>query len=1248
MAIQYTSAQKTAICYGRGNLLLSAAAGSGKTATLTGRILHLLENGEAVLGEMLIVTYTRAAAAELRERIGARITEAAKKDNSRKMAQHLAAVSGAEISTIHSFLYRNLRPHFASLGLSPDFSIGDEAVMESLRQEAMRDTLDDFFDSAAENDRGADFITLADTLSGAKDASSLDKTLLTMANHITAAGNTPAVLLRYAEAAESGANAGFFTMPQSEPVKKRLLLLTDHIEKSCLYCMNAFCETPVVLEKYGEAAEGLLEYCDFLEKAVETNDYTAVRNALRDFTLLPLKRLSSKDATEASELFKDIREQCKKEIAKLTEKYFASPEEILAETLLRTALLLRTASAVLDAYFTAYRTKKYSHSLLDYNDLESFALTLFLDENGNPTDAAQEVGRKYKYIFIDEYQDTNRVQDAIFRALSGNAPRFMVGDIKQSIYRFRGAEPAVFSRYRDTWETICPDTAETPAFSPDDGRCLFMSENFRCDKTVVDFVNLVSDALFPNGGIPYTAEDALVFGKGGDTCVPAEICLVEKPLLTDEEPETDTNPEAEYVAARIAEMLAQDSIDGVRPIAPGDIAILLRSPDTGAGEYRAALAKRGIPVTLQNTSLLFTSPAVLLVLCLLHTADNPLSDIYTAGAMHSPLFGFTTDDLVRLHRFGGDVPLYAAVKMAVLPVEEWAFPGEPEEDAETDTKMFTEEPDAGIEMEQDAQEGYVDLPEALLQRCHRFLTAVDTLRDAARGMRANRFLDMIYREYALYDLPEVAENAAEQGNLQALYDLARRYESGSFGGIAGFLQYIEELKNREREKSPEEAGGAVTILSIHRSKGLEYPVVFLCECAKKRNTRDEEGDILYDADLGFGMRLPDPGGLVRCGTALRSGIGEKIRREGIEEEMRILYVALTRAKNRLIVTAKTKDAEAELEEYRRIAELVTPWRIADASSYMDWILTAVFRHGCSSCYVLKTVTGWHTAAETSAPVGGTAMEVQDMGLLEKLRNNCNFMYPYAHLTKIPAKLTVSRLYPTILDEEGNAEDTPLSRILDTLLEGEKTDIPAEEQPEASIPLPRFMTGMTDTVTPADRGTATHVFLQFADFPQLRDNGVDAELERLTEACYITPKMAENVYKGQLEKFRESALFRRMCNAQEIWREFRFNTAMAAAKFTGDPVLAEKLRADDIRLTIQGVVDCVFRDTDGHLVLVDYKTDHPYGEEFRNPALADDRLRQRHGDQLRYYCEICSQMFGESITETIIYSTALAREIPVNV
>lgn len=1263
--IQYTPAQNAAIHWNGGNLLLSAAAGSGKTATLTGRILWLLTHEDVSIREMCIVTYTRAAAAELRERIAARLREQVQETGSRHLAGQLAELSGAEISTIHAFLYRNLRPLFPALGLSPDFVIGDEAIMAQLRAEAMAEITDECFDRGE-----ADFLTLADTLSAARDTETLDKTLLEIDRALSSAGKTPDTLAEYAATLSATADCGadFFRLPQSEPLKARLTAALAHFCMAITETRMAF--TPEVETKYGPSADAFLDWLHRIETALAGDSYSAVRDALSDSRLPRLATIQSKNATLESLRFKELRNEGKKALETLRQSLFVFEPAQIPAVCTRTAALLTALAAVLSAYTERYRTKKRAKGLLDYGDLESFALALFLDGDGNPTPVAAEVGRKYKYIFIDEYQDTNDVQDAIFRAISPCAHRFLVGDVKQSIYRFRGAEPAVFSRYRDRWTPLSPEEAagKTDAdFAPDEGYSLFMSENFRCDRAVIELTNLVSALLFPHGAISYTDDDALLFGKGGDGAEAAEICLIEKPSRagadaedTEEEAEAgDTDdsgdaedPEAAYVAERIRDYLTHGLSDGT-PVTPEDIAILLRSPEASGEKYRTALAKRHIPVTSPNADPLFVSPAVLLALCMAYTADNPLRDIYVAGALHSPLFGLTTAELTEVHRQNPELPLYIAVETAASPAES--------PDAEAPAPSDTAQP---------------PLSPATIDKLRRFLAGLPEMRAWARNLTADRFFERLFAAYRFFELPEVAEDPMEARNLQSLYELSRKHGAG---GVSAFLQITETLRDNARMENESVSG--VTLTSIHKSKGLEYPIVIVPECAKKRNARDESAGILFDSALGFGLRLPDTGGFVRCDTILRAAIAEKKRMESVAEEMRVLYVALTRARTKLICTAKVKDPEAYVEKYRMEAAYPSAYRITTADTYIEWLLLAFFSDLPSHLREIRLITGdtSHAQAKDTAAQPEKA-SVQAEKIVEM--PCAPYAYPTPEYAAIPTKVSVSALHPGVVDEwlrqsdvavgvdaeadpamdntmetdtadTGDgiaAEDAPAARDTETDTEASAAESPVAEDVIVQamhnhVPLPRFLTGMDEIRTPADRGTATHMFLQFADFDRLWQTDVDTELTRLVQTHYLTAETARLTYRGQLARFRESDLFRRMRESREIHREFRFNAALPAARFTNDPALRDKLTGDGIALTVQGVVDCVFRDTDGTLTLVDYKTDHANAADRADPAAFADKLRMRHRDQLTYYREICERLFSEPI-RTVLYATAVGREIPL--
>ncbi len=1274
--MKYTLAQECAVFFGDGNLLLSAAAGSGKTAALTGRISELLVQGRAELSEMLIVTYTRAAAAEMKSRISKRLREMAAEGH--RVGRHLAALPAADISTIHSFLYKSLRPYFPSLGLSQDYRITDMQTIRVMKADAMRDVVDDFFSRGSQkpDERTASFVELADVIGQARDTAALDAELLRIADALTRAAADESALDRYADMLDEAAD-GIMQSKYGNLLRERLTDFTNHYLRVFSECEDDFASYPKVLEKYGPTLAYIIDWLRQASRAAADGAaYGEIRGIFDSFAPPTLGKLSSKDACDASDRFKFYRDSLKGEIERYSSDFFRFTEEEIEVSAKHTAAVLRCARHVVGAYFRELDRRKRAASALEYNDLENLAVKLFISPDGSPTNAAREVGSRYKYIFIDEYQDTNSVQDKIFRAISsGKTVRFMVGDVKQSIYRFRGAEPEVFSEYRRRWQTIKPDgnsieqyeTKNLPEFSPDDGYALFMSENFRCDDAVVRFVNMVSDYTLPHGRIPYSDDDALIHAKleGGDD--PVEVCLIECPRKRASDDETEEtangkrqNPEAKYIARRISEMIGKYSPDGSRLLRASDIAIIMRSPSprsaiSAAADYESALAEYGIPVKMKTARPVTSYPSVMLLLCLLHAVDNPLRDIYTAGAMRSPVFGFTIADIVALRNASAlssdsNMPLYMAAESI----------------AENHEHIMEKENFAGQEVsaEQEPEERPKLSPE-LREKCASFVAWIARHKIAARGTPADRYLEFLIHDARIFAIDGIRGNPTERDAVNAFCTMARTYEGSGdaglshFGGISGFLGYIADAGGEEETTNLSDAD-AVSLMSIHTSKGLEFPVCFLAECAKRRNTADERGNVLIDRELGLGMYLPDEGGLVRCGNLIRGVIAEKMRGEAVAEEMRMLYVALTRARNRLIVTARVPDVEKLLSDAEMTRDTADGYFVTGQASYIHWIVSAAAKYGDADFYRITSIhesdiLGDDAEEEESSGEGAmweakTTDEAFDSDTEKRLRERFSFAYPHEYLAAIPSKLSVSGLYPEILDE-GRAADAlyeitggGFALARETAFSEEADD--RQEKPKSVRP--RFMTGESD-VKATDRGNATHVFMQFADFDSLAENGVEYELERLVRERYISKKLAELVNLGQLKRFARSELMEKMRRSPMVKREFRFNTLMAAENFTAETALKEQLRGEGVKITVQGVVDCVFRDPDtGRLVLVDYKTDHVTAEEWQNRALAKKKLADRHRSQLMYYKQICEKMFSEEIPETLLYSTVLGECVRIDV
>ncbi len=1203
--VKWTTAQRAAID-SRGNTLVSAAAGSGKTAALTAKIMHLLDTvPDATLEDFLIVTFTKAAAGELRERVGKLLSESACKGGAAARMRELAS---ADICTIHSFCMKLLRANFTAVGISPDVAVADETTANVMKARAMEDTVDDLFRGelplTGENICTAS--ALADSVGRTRDAAGLDAELRVLYDRLRSRGQSESALEDYAQRLEACACGDFFASPWGEEIKAHTVSAARHYLGAVGTLIEEMSGFEAVREKYVPAAEALHSFLLRVAKAAEGGTYEDVRAALDTYEAVTLGRLSAKDKTDASERFKAIRDKAKKEITKLANRYYSATSEAQSEAMVRTAGILRGAARVLAVYGKRYEKLKHDRGVLDFADLETLALKLLESPDGTPTAAAREIGRKYRFVFIDEYQDTNSVQDRIFRAVSESAEKFFVGDIKQSIYRFRGAEPEVFSGYRRAWAEADPEAVSrgewTDTLSEEcklsglpAGKSIFMSENFRCARPVIDFVNAVSRVTFPYGGVPFTESDCLIWGTVAMGDAPVEVCLIDGSARRGEDEDAPRVSESEYAAYRIGELIRRGEAR------VGDIAILLRNANSDGGKYEAALTKLGIPVKVDGGSPFSEESEVVLTLNILRAVDNPSSDIPLAGAMLSSVFGFSMEDMVKLRLGNEKCTLYEAVCRRSEGVDELSF------------------------------------------RLREFITRLESLRRAEVGMSADRFLLHLYSECDLFSCEEVSEKPCGRENLNTLHHLAKTYESGVFGGLYGFLRFVDEkLEGGELKSASGAARDGVTVMSIHKSKGLEFPVCFLCGCGGKRNESDERAGVLTDRELGVGLRLPDPGGLVLCGNGVRDAVALRLSMAGAMEEMRVLYVALTRARDRLIVTAKTSASpESELEAAAEAAGSADSYSVLTKKRMIDHILSANALQG-GICRITRVAGTLDTAYGETVPAEGDFEEDKELSLpdVEKVRDAISFVYPYAHLQSLPSKLAVSKLYPSLLDER---DEPQAASVLPELTE----DVEAAPEERGEMPKPRFMTGTNDT-SPAERGTSTHVFLQFADLGRVAEHGVRAELSRLTEKGFITPTMASLVNIRQIEHMAHSPFAERLRAARRVVREYRFNVAISAARFTENEELRRALEETGESVTVQGVFDCVFEDADGRLVLADYKTDSLTSYELTHPEAARRKLIERHRRQLTYYAEAVRLLFSREPDEVLIYSTALGEAVKVDI
>ncbi|WP_418293026.1 helicase-exonuclease AddAB subunit AddA [Megasphaera sp.] len=1207
----WTNEQQAAIDSRGQTLLLSAAAGSGKTAVLVERIIRRLLDKEYPIDitELLVVTFTKAAAAEMRDRIGTALMKALSETKDPRVERQLALLPSAQISTLHAFCQHVIRKYFYTIDLDPAFSIAGEEELNLLR----RQVLEDVFLSYYEDDEKASILyPLADMFGSDRGDDILMDTVSRMYTYARSLAWPEHWLKEAARAYDVAPDAVIDDMVWAGPIKdavRRILEEDARLYDGVLYHLRQ-------REAFAPACDTFVAEQAALRQAAQARSWNDLSRFVRaiDFPRLKSLRKLSDDDKAVWERCKKVRDDVKKDVIKtLQAVYFsATPEEWLDGMRAMKPIMDGLVTLTLD-FAKAYGAAKKEKGWIDFSDLEHFCLQILLaphasPEHPVPSAAAEELRSQYEEVFIDEYQDTNGVQELITRLVSGEDNRFMVGDIKQSIYRFRLADPTLFL---EKYQSFSRDEKAVQ-------RCIDLGRNFRSVPVVLDAVNAVfSRAMTAEAaGMDYGEREKLYAGRqapdderwiGG----PVEVDIV--PTPSDEEDDdgsTAFEKECRFIAGRIGELLASGRMaarkDGtLEPLSYRHIVVLLRSMAGKADVLIQALQEGGIPSYAEQSGGYFAAVEVQVMLALLRCIDNPEQDLAMAAVLRSPLVGLDETALAGV-RLAGDGTLWQNLPAFVASL-----------------------PD-GVDEKEDLQQ---------------FMAAFDSWRTYSRRHGVAELLQRLYDDTAYVDFVGAMPGGdVRQANLKALYDRARQYEEAGFRGLFRYLQLMDKMKEDGLDLAPakvvSEKEDVVRIMSIHKSKGLEFPVVFVADMGKAFNRRDTQDQILFHNRLGIGLKQYDPEWRMSYPTLIWSGIAAQLRWEGTAEEERILYVAMTRARDQLILTGHSSHID---RDWQRWTSRFNP---AQAKSYFDWVMPAAlapFGAKADADYARPGAAWqdavWQVRIARAVPAGTVEEGAYDgEPRLEALRRGdltgtpvpswldeqLSWQYAYPQAVRTAAKFSVSevkRRYQELHSDELQDEadlSVPAAAVIPTA--------PGED--DAFAALPPWVAGEEAAVSGAQRGTALHKALQYITPAADQTTAtLRREIDAFVRQGLLSREEAKLVYVPVLAAFCQSDIGRRMAESPELHREYPFTVLLAG----GDP-LPETETGEQI--LIQGVIDCLFREDDAW-ILVDYKSDR---------LETADAFRSRYAVQLALYKRAVEQITHRPVEETYIYSLHLQQEI----
>lgn len=1229
---KWTEEQLKAIETRRCNLLIAAAAGSGKTAVLVERIIRIITNEESPvdIDRLLVVTFTSAAASEMRERIASAITKALEKSpNSKNLQKQLTLLSRANITTMHSFCLDVIKNNFHIIDLDPAFRILDETEGMLLRSEV----LEELFEDKYEND-DKEFLDLVEAYSDSKSDDKLKDIVLDLYK-FSMSGPWPQRWLR----------------DKSEEFN---ISTIEELDKSSW--MKVFIENLVIeLQGLISMEEKALELCEEtsgLEPYIDTfrDDITMLQmiyehlgagvveiyNRLSSASFSKLKTVRKANVSDANvqSRVKAIRDDVKKKINKLRDEIFSMTPGEMLHSVESSYPYMKTLSNLVIEFQDKFSNAKKERGALDFNDLEHLCLKILTSENSGVADNFKEY---FDEVLVDEYQDSNAVQEAIIdlvsRKYSDDPNVFMVGDVKQSIYRFRQAKPELFLEKYNT-------------YSKEQGKNIKIQlyKNFRSRDEVIKGVNYIFKEIMSRvvGELEYTDEEALNLGASykdaeeDNYVVGGKIELnildksteVEEEILIEEEEDLGAiNLEARIVANRIKELLsnkdgkvfkALDKGTGeYRPVTYKDIVILLRATKNWSEVFLDELGAEGIPVYADTGSGYFESIEIRTIMSLLKVIDNPMQDIPLIAVLRSPIMSFSAEDLTNIRLVDKDKYFYENI-----------------------ISISNEE---------------LDCEKELIEKCNIFLERLNVWRKKSIYTPIDEFIWYLYTDTAYYGYVGAMPNGVlRQANLRILFQRAKQYEQTSFKGLFNFINFINKLRKSSGDMGSAKVLGenedVVRIMSIHKSKGLEFPVVFVCGSGKQFNLMDLNNNILYHEELGFGPELVDLDKRVSYPTLPKEAIKQRIRLETLSEEVRILYVAFTRAKEKLIITGAVNGLEKWITKCCNAAaldkDIILPSEVLKGKSYLDWIGMAICKHrdgeslrelvGANDINIKDDLSTWRVKTWTKSDLivdkkNSDVDEINEENLLinfdcssvdKEIERRLDFRYKFRESTLIKSNFSVSEL------KKKNFEQVP---VIDTE-ELFKEDI-------CNIK-PKFLQEERG-LTAAEKGTAMHFVMQKVDLSRVSTiEEIKVQLKEFVNRELLSKEEYKVINPYKVKKFFISKLGERMLSAYNrgdiVYRELPFYTEIDVHRI--DPDLPKEVEGDKVRL--QGVIDSFFYE-DNEVILLDYKTD--YVEQGN-----EEELINKYRMQIQYYKEALEKITKTKIKECYLYSFYLEKEILVEV